>query len=46
MDERFTVGDRTIEIRRANVYTVRAGRITEIWIYEHDQYEVDELLGG
>jgi uncharacterized protein len=33
------------EIERANVYTVRDGQIVEAWIYEGDQYAVDELLG-
>jgi ketosteroid isomerase-like protein len=35
-----------VEIRRSNVYRVRAGEITEIWIYEADQYEVDALLAA
>ena len=33
-----------IEIRRANVYRVRDGKIVEIAIFEGDQYVVDELL--
>jgi ketosteroid isomerase-like protein len=33
-------------LRRANVYTVRAGRIAEIRIFEHDQYAVDAYLEG
>jgi uncharacterized protein len=36
-------GDRVL--RRANVYTVRDGAIVEVWIFEHDQYALDELLG-
>jgi ketosteroid isomerase-like protein len=40
--ERFSGG---IEIERANVYTVRGEEIVEAWIYEADQYAVDELLG-
>ena len=32
-------------IRRANVYTVRDGKIAEIRIFEHDQYELDAYLG-
>jgi uncharacterized protein len=43
--ERFGRGDGAIEIRRANVYTVRDDRIVEIWIFEADQYAVDELFG-
>jgi ketosteroid isomerase-like protein len=39
--ERLADGDRVLDIRRANVYRVRDDRITEIWIYEHDQYAVD-----
>ena len=31
-------------MRRANVYTVRDGRITEVRIFEHDQYAVDAYL--
>jgi uncharacterized protein len=33
-------------LRRANVYTVRDGRIAEIRIFEHDQYAVDAYLEG
>ena len=40
--ERFSGG---IEIERANVYTVRGEEIVEAWIYEADQYAVDDLLG-
>jgi ketosteroid isomerase-like protein len=42
--ERFHLGDRTVDIRRANVYRVDGGRIAEVSIYEGDQYAVDELL--
>src|SRR4051812_34239073 len=35
-----------IEIRRANVYRIRDGRIAEIWIHEADQYAVDEFLAA
>jgi uncharacterized protein len=43
--ERFARGDgRVVEIERANVYTVRGGAIVEAWIFEGDQYAVDELL--
>jgi ketosteroid isomerase-like protein len=35
-----------VEIRRANVYRVRDGQIAEIWIYEADQYAVDEFLAA
>jgi uncharacterized protein len=31
-------------LRRANVYTVREGRIAEIRIFEHDQYALDKYL--
>jgi len=31
-------------LRRANVYTVRDGRIAEVRIFEHDQYAVDAFL--
>jgi hypothetical protein len=42
--ERFAREDRVVEIGRANVYTVRDGTIVEVWIFEGDQYAVDELL--
>lgn len=41
--ERF-LGEETLEIRRANAYTVRDDRIVAIAIYEGDQYAVDEQL--
>jgi uncharacterized protein len=43
--ERLADGDRVLDIRRANVYRVQDGKITEIWIFEHDQYAVDEWFG-
>ena len=42
--ERFDIGGREVEIRRANVYRVAGDRIAEIWIFEGNQYEVDALL--
>lgn len=42
--ERFLGDGPPLEIRRANVYRVRGDRIVEIWIFEADQYAVDELL--
>jgi uncharacterized protein len=45
VSERFAGDDGVVEIRRANVYTVRDDRIVEIWIFEGDQYAVDELFG-
>ncbi len=42
--ERFARDDGIIEIGRANVYTVRDGAIVEVWIFEADQYAVDELV--
>ena len=42
--ERFARPDRDVEIRRANVYRIAGGRIVEIWIFEADQYAVDELF--
>jgi uncharacterized protein len=44
--ERFALDGRVVDIRRANVYRVRGEEIVEIWIFEADQYAVDELLGG
>jgi ketosteroid isomerase-like protein len=43
--ERFAGGDGVVEIGRANVYTVRNGAIVEVWLFESDQYAVDELMG-
>lgn len=42
--ERFARPEGAVEIGRANVYTVRDGEIVEIWIFEADQYLVDELV--
>ena len=42
--ERFHGEGPPLEIRRANVYRVRGDQIVEIWIFEADQYVVDELL--
>jgi hypothetical protein len=43
--ERFDDGGGpALEIRRANVYRVKDGRIVELSIFEADQYVVDELL--
>jgi hypothetical protein len=44
--ERFHRPEGIIEIRRSNVYRVEEDQITEIWIFEGDQYEVDALLEG
>ncbi len=43
--ERFPRPEGDIEIRRANVYRVQGEQITEIWIFEGDQYAVDALFG-
>ena len=43
--ERLVAPDRTLDIRRANLYRVVDDRITEIWIFENDQYAVDEFFG-
>ena len=42
--ERFARGGGRVEIGRANVYTVRDGAIVEVWIFEADQYAVEELM--
>lgn len=36
--------ERTLDIRRCNVYRVHRGQIAEIWIFEGDQYAVDAFL--
>jgi hypothetical protein len=38
-------GDERLELRRVNVYRVENDRITEIDIFEANQYEVDEFFG-
>ena len=43
--ERFAGDGGVVEIGRANVYTVRGDSIVEVWIFEANQYEVDELVG-
>ena len=44
--ERLAPPERTAEIRRMNTYRVRDGRITEIRIFEADQYAVDEFTAA
>ena len=44
--ERFHTDAGPVEIRRCNVYRWRDGRITEIAIFEADQYAVDALLAA
>jgi ketosteroid isomerase-like protein len=42
--ERFHRDGEVVEIPRANVYRVRGEEIVEIWIFEGDQYAVDDLM--
>ena len=42
--ETFSRPGADVEIRRANVYRLRGDRIAEVWIFEANQYEVDELF--
>ncbi len=44
--ERFGREEGALEISRVNLYRVRGDRIAEIAIFEADQYEMDELMGG
>jgi ketosteroid isomerase-like protein len=44
--EIFHLASGDVEINRSNVYRVQAGKITEIRIYEANQYEVDGLFAG
>ena len=44
--ERFPLADGDLEIQRANVYRVRDEQIEEVWIFEANQYEVDEMFAG
>jgi len=42
--ETFSRPGTAVEIRRANVYRLRGEQIAEVWIFEANQYEVDELF--
>jgi ketosteroid isomerase-like protein len=42
--ERFQRPSGAVEIRRANLYRLHGDQIVEIWIFEANQYEVDELF--
>ncbi|HEX2157907.1 MAG TPA: nuclear transport factor 2 family protein [Actinomycetes bacterium] len=42
--ETFSGPGSAVEIRRANVYRLRGDQIAEVWIFEANQYEVDELF--
>jgi ketosteroid isomerase-like protein len=42
--ERLRSSRGELVLRRANVYTVRDGRIADVRIFEHDQYAVDAFL--
>jgi ketosteroid isomerase-like protein len=44
--ERFLRPEGAVEIRRANLYRLRGDQVVEIWIFEANQYEVDELFAG
>ena len=43
-DRRARRDDRTLDMRAAGVYHVRAGRIAEAWLFEWDPYTIDEFL--
>ena len=42
--ETVVCGESRLELRRANIYRVEGGKITEIDLYEAHQYEVDEFF--
>ena len=42
--ETFSGPGPAVEIHRANVYRLRGDQIAEVWIFEANQYEVDELF--
>jgi len=42
--EHFHRESGTVTVARANVYRVTNGKISEIWIFEGNQYEMDELM--
>jgi ketosteroid isomerase-like protein len=41
--ERAIRGDRTLDLNRVVVYHLRDGRIAEVWVHDHDLYELDEF---
>ncbi len=41
MTESFTLDDETITVARAFRYRTRGARITECWLYDHQQHLVD-----
>jgi ketosteroid isomerase-like protein len=45
LHERFYVDGGVVEIQRANVYRVSDGEITEVRLFEANQYELDALVG-
>src|SRR6266511_3574720 len=44
--ERLQGATRTLDMRRANVYRIRGEQIVEVWIFEGDQYAVDDFLAN
>ena len=44
--EHIRAGEQVLDIRRANVYRVQGDRITEVWIFEQNQYEVDAWIAA
>lgn len=46
VQERLEGGGRVLDMRRTNVYRVQNDRIAEVWIFESDQYAVDEYLAA
>jgi ketosteroid isomerase-like protein len=46
VQERLEGAGRVLDMRRTNVYRVQNDRIAEVWIFESDQYAVDEYLAG
>jgi ketosteroid isomerase-like protein len=44
--EHIRAPEQVLDIRRANVYRVQGDRITEVWIFEHHQYEVDAWISA
>jgi hypothetical protein len=42
--ELFSRGDRTAELERLLVYTVREGLLSECWVYDRDQATVDSFF--
>lgn len=44
MDVRISGPEKSVDLHRVDVYRIEDGRIVELWVYDHDQYALDELF--